>query len=111
MSDDLILVFSPHLFRENTSMLMATDLFPQNQQRSDIIGVLLLLPFGHLKQKSVEKKSGKCFPSPFRRLTDLMQWQGLGLLLTTGESCAVAACSGSSSTGCTPENLTRSTTR
>lgn len=56
MSDDLILVFSPHLFRENTSMLMATDLFPQNQQRSDIIGVLLLLPFGHLKQKSVESQ-------------------------------------------------------
>ena len=41
MSDDLSPVFSPLFFRENMSMLMATDLFPQNQQRSDIIGVLL----------------------------------------------------------------------
>ena len=41
MSDDLSPVFSPLFFRENMSMLMVTDLFPQNQQRSDIIGVLL----------------------------------------------------------------------
>ena len=41
MCDDLSHVFCPHLFRENMSMLMVTGLFPQNQQRSDIIGVLL----------------------------------------------------------------------
>ena len=41
MSDDLSPVFSPLFFRENMSMLMVTDLFPQNQQRSDIISVLL----------------------------------------------------------------------
>lgn len=39
MSDDLNPVFSPLFFRENSYMLMVTDLFPQNQQRSDIIGV------------------------------------------------------------------------
>jgi hypothetical protein len=53
-SNDPSLVSSPHLFRENTSMLMVTDLFSQNHCR-------FALSFGHLKQSSMEKRQGNVF--------------------------------------------------
>ncbi|KAM0922820.1 hypothetical protein ACQ4PT_005934 [Festuca glaucescens] len=45
-----------------------------------------------------------------QRRMALLRWQELGSQLTTEESCATTTCSGWSSTGCTPVNLTRSMT-
>ena len=64
MSDDLSPVFSPLFFRENMSMLMVTDLFPQNQQRSDIISVLLY-HLGVWSKALLRKLRAKCFIFPF----------------------------------------------
>jgi len=60
MPGDLNPVFSPLFFRENMSMLMVTDLFPQNQQRSEYYWCFAL-SFGSLKLSSVEKIEGNVY--------------------------------------------------
>lgn len=80
-------------------------------------GLVLLLfhsLFENSKESTTEKIEQNVFLSlsffSFGRLMGLMQWQELGLLLTTEVSSAATTCSGLSSTGCTLENLIHSTT-
>jgi len=60
-------------------------------------------------RKALLRKLCEMFFPSFCRRMGLMQWQELGLQLTTEESSAATTYSGLSSTGCMLENLIRST--
>lgn len=57
-----------------------------------LISLLFCFIIWAFEAKLYGEKAGKCFLSHFCRLTNLMQWLELGLLLTIVESSAVVVC-------------------